>query len=473
MRRTLFHGSLVVFIAALAVSWVTHGTGVVRDDPDRNISIPSELTVPMQVMAAHNNNRIFFRYRWPAEQPGIHHDVLRYEDGQWVRYGRAVPGSEPHGLHEDRVAMMLDDGSVPEFSRYGGYITIGDGIEGMTVEADGDAVEAHPYLGQVRGQDEITKYLPATRSRLGDWSAVEPEATLDALRQAGHFLDLWHWRAQRSNPLDMSDDQFVAEARFGDSGRSGYSTNWDGDNKHPRMMFDPEQVGFRALAWDDVVGGRLGFDDIYYLTEEQAVPFDPDADWQEGDTIPRRLLRPYQGSRADIAVSGQGRWENGFWDVTLTRLLDTGNPLEDKILAHKGMYHVAVSIHRNATGGRWHYVSLPMTLGLDREAEISAPEFQGATPPWDQNWTEMMLFYPGQVSWPHLNSRKHAGADSVRDGVPVKVRHSEAQLAHYGVEAEFRDEIRRQWLLTLLAGVLLIAGFGVALNMLFKKNQGA
>jgi hypothetical protein len=34
-----------------------------------------------------------------------------------------MPGSRPDGLHEDRVAMMLDDGSVPEFGRYGGYIT--------------------------------------------------------------------------------------------------------------------------------------------------------------------------------------------------------------------------------------------------------------------------------------------------------------------------------------------------------------
>jgi hypothetical protein len=84
----------------------------------------------------------------------------------------------------------------------------------------------------------------------------------------------------------------------------------------------------------------------------------------------------------------------------------------------------------------------------------------------------LTLFYPGQVSWPHLNSRQHAGADSIRAGVPVKFRHSEAQLAHYGIEAEFRDVIRRQWLLTMLAGVLLIAGFGVALNMLIKHRQG-
>jgi hypothetical protein len=85
----------------------------------------------------------------------------------------------------------------------------------------------------------------------------------------------------------------------------------------------------------------------------------------------------------------------------------------------------------------------------------------------------VVLFYPGQVSWPHLNSKKHGGADSIKKGVPVKYRHSEIQLAHYGIEAEFADAIRRQWLLTLLAGVLLIAGFGVALNLLLKSRKGA
>ena len=84
----------------------------------------------------------------------------------------------------------------------------------------------------------------------------------------------------------------------------------------------------------------------------------------------------------------------------------------------------------------------------------------------------MTLFYPGQVSWPHLNSAKHGGADSIKKGVPVKYRHTEAQLAHYGVEAEFADAIRRQWLLTMLAGVLLIAGFGIALNLLLSRKQG-
>jgi hypothetical protein len=56
--------------------------------------------------------------------------------------------------------------------------------------------------------------------------------------------------------------------------------------------------------------------------------------------------------------------------------------------------------------------------------------------------------------------------------VPVKYRHSEVQLAHYGVEAEFADAIRRQWLLTMLAGVLLIAGLGIALNLPMQNRQG-
>jgi hypothetical protein len=92
MRQRLLYGSLVVFVAVLAVSWVTHGTGVVQDDPDRNISIPGELTVPLQVMAAHNGRDIFFRYRWPTQQPSIYHDVLRLEGGSGCATARSTAG---------------------------------------------------------------------------------------------------------------------------------------------------------------------------------------------------------------------------------------------------------------------------------------------------------------------------------------------------------------------------------------------
>jgi hypothetical protein len=238
-------------------------------------------------------------------------------------------------------------------------------------------------------------------------------------------------------------------------------------------MLDPDKVGRVALSWDDITQGRLGFDDIYYLSEDIAVPFDPEHDWQEGDVIPRLFLRTPEGSRGAIRPHGEARWADGYWDVTLRRAMDTDSPTDDKAFVDKGTYTVGFAVHRNSTGSRWHYVSLPFSLGLGREAEIVAERFRGATPDWGDSWTEVTLFYPGQVSWPHLRSAQHAGAENIAKGVPVKFRHSEAQLAHYGVEAEFRDPIRTQWLLTMGAGLLLIAGFGVPLNRLIRRNQGA
>jgi hypothetical protein len=466
------YAAVLLFLGALAVSWITHGTGIVRNDPERHIAIPSPLTMPLQVKAAYNDQDMFLRYRWPSPRPGIHHDVLRFQGGKWVVQGEPVPGSEPNGLAEDRLAMMLDDGGVPEFARYGGYIAIGDGITSFSQSADTKAVRAHADLGQRMKQAEVSKYLPATRKVVGDWSALVSEADLAAQRKAGYFLDLWHWRAHRSNPLNISDDQFVAAARFSDTGRSPYATNWNGETKQPRLMLDQSKVGKKSLRWDDIAQKRLGFADVYYLRADQAVAFDPNAGWTEGDTLPRRILAMADKSRGDIAVDGEGRWSDGYWDVTLRRRLDTGNPLEDKVLRDQGAYQVAFSVHREAQQERWHYVSLPVTLGLNRPAGIVAPKFAGAAPDWQQPWSNVTLFYPGQVSWPHLNSAKHAGAENIRLGVPVKYRHSEAQLAHYGVEAEFADAIRRQWLLTLLAGVALIAGFGVSLNLLLQRKQG-
>lgn len=471
-RRAFLYLALVLFAAALGISWITQGHGVVRDTPGARIAIPSPLTVPLEVKAAYNGRDIFFRYRWASPTPGIFHDVLRFEGGKWVVEGRAVPGSQPDGLHEDRVAMMVDDGSVPEFSRYGGYITVGRRLAGFTDEVAGKEVAAHPHLGGKLKQDEPTKYLPATRRSIDDWSSVVPEDELKAQRAAGYFLDLWHWRANRSNPVDLSDDQLVAEARLSDAGKGMFATNWDPEKKLPRLMFDAARAGHAALRWDDIKAGKLTQDSAYALREDLAVPFDANAAWKDGDTLPRRIVRPGDASRADIKVSGKARWVGGYWDVTLARKMDTGNRLEDKIFLDRGVYHVAFAVHRQASGGRWHYVSLPYTVGLGRDADIKAQRFEGDTPAWDQPAKAVTLFYPGQVSWAHINGPKHPGADKVRAGVPVKFRHSELELAHYGVEMEFNDAIRRQWLLTMLAGVLLILAFAVALNAALKTRVG-
>jgi len=452
---------------AFGLAWLFNGQGVIRDDPDRNIAIPDELIVPLQVRAAYNGDRIFFQYRWPAQRPHVIHDIVKYENAKWVTYGEGNPGPEKHGIHEDRVAMMVDDGSVPEFARYGGYITIGQGLDSFSGQITGAALDAHP-LGQKHGV--ITKYLPATRTDASDWSTVVADSRLKAQREAGYFLDLWHWRAGRSNPVGKADDQHVAEDRGSDSGKATFATNWDKEKKQPKYMFNPAKAGKEHLRWDDVGPQRVSFDGDYYLTTDNLVPFDANHPWEDGDVLPRRYLQSGEGSRADIAVEGRGHWQDGYWTVTLARAMDTGNPTEDKVFRDGGTYPVAFAIHRHATGLRWHYVSLPLTVGLDREADFAAARFTGATPSWDQPWHNVKLFYPGQVNWPLLTSTRHAGAEMIRKGIPVRFRHSEEQLTRYGVEAEFMDEIIQQWRFTLLAGLLLFAGLGFGLTVLQKKG---
>jgi len=458
MRKGLLMSSVVIFGGLLVAAWMVHGTGVIKNDPEASISIPDELTSKLQVKASYDGENIWFRYRWPVERPSIFHDVLVYQDGEWVKQAGEEVGPSENFLTEDRVSMMIDDGSVPLFSRYGGYITIGEGLTTFT--------------GVPETDEERTKYLPETRTDPGDFEAMKPESDLETLRKAGYFIDLWQWRSSRSNPNSVGDDGLVSAERSGDKGTGPYTTNWDKALNQPKVMFDPAIVPGGALNIDDVIGGVITQDDTYALTPAVAVPFDPTLAWKNGDTIPRRMLREVSGSRGDVVEPTVARWEDGFWDVTLVRKMDTGNTLDDKIFREGGSYDLAFAVFRNASTMRWHYVSLPTSLGLGQPAELQAVKFAGDEPAWDQPWYETTVFYPGQVSWPLLtNPEKHPGADKIAERVPVKFRHNPEQLAAYGVEIEFADQIKRQWFLTLLASLGLIAALGFNINLLMTRKE--
>ena len=70
-------------------------------------------------------------------------------------------------------------------------------------------------------------------------------------------------------------------------------------------MLNPEKTGRRALNWDDLIQRELSFDDVDFISEAAAVPFDAGCAWYECNGIPRRLLRAGDGSNADIKVAGK------------------------------------------------------------------------------------------------------------------------------------------------------------------------
>ena len=133
------------------------------------------------------------------------------------------------------------------------------------------------------------------------------------------------WRVNRSAPVGMADDGYVLEYRNFDEGKNPFFLGiWISKTMTPLNMFDATKVGAKALRAEDI-GNPAKPGAI--IKEANAVPFDPNAGWKEGDILPGRLISrtDAKGSAADNDAS-LGTWKNGTYTLVWRRKLDTGHP---------------------------------------------------------------------------------------------------------------------------------------------------
>ncbi len=420
MRRPLTLGLTLLIMTGLLFFALAqdYSPAEFRTGDDPFVSIPMDMTTELKVKVAFNGEDIYWLFE--TASPGYWlHDMSVFRDGAWAREGGSRVGPHPNGIYEDRITFLVDPGTVQGFANQGCYVTCHDGSRFLSNQLASDDIRAHPMLGEAMGRSDLRKYI--LDSRDGEnwwdaaWDAVKSQEVLDHLREVGVFLDFWHWRAHRGNPIGVSDDQYVLHYRNNDGTRSAFTANWDAENSRPAFMFDESKVGFAALDWERMLARGYGQqNDLYYLTEDTAVPFDPDRDWQANDVIPRIILRQPQGAQA--AITADGKWADGVWQVELKRAMNTGFPTVDHSLEMGRTYNVGFAVHKNATGSRWHYISHPYRVGIGVPADIMAMPFVTATPNWDDiDWTVVPMFYPAQVTWQWLvDEDVHKGAEAVR-----------------------------------------------------------
>jgi hypothetical protein len=333
--------------------------------------------IEVTFQAAYDEENLYLRFQWPTQfdRPGQMHDYIRYTGEGWEFYGGprsrgTVRAGEEPPLYEDRLSIMIDDGSVPNFAQQGCWLTCHTSMRDMPDAPSSDAVKAHPFFGEKLGESDIRKYLPG--SRTGDslaWDAPKSEEEIAELKEQGQFLELMQWRAHRSNPVNMADDGYVLEYRLFDEGKNPFSWNVDRKTMIPKFMFDEAKVGMKAITVDDIGDVSKPY---AMIREENAAPYDPEAGWQEGDVLPGRLL-----SREDAKESAadnddvRGTWENSVWTVTWTRPLDTGNA-DDKALSEGNVYNIGLAVHDDNVTTRFHFVSFPFTLGIGTDADVKA-----------------------------------------------------------------------------------------------------
>ncbi|GIK24577.1 MAG: hypothetical protein BroJett006_08230 [Betaproteobacteria bacterium] len=328
--------------------------------------------VDLNVQAAYDDKNAYLRFQWKTEskeRPGIDYPGRRFDGKEWVAYGAprlnaaAVSGKTPP-VYEDRMSVMLDDGKVPGFANQGCWLTCHEGERDLN-PATKDEVAANALMKALKKGD-VRKYLPATRTNPSDWKSGKSLEEIARIKASGGFLDLMQWRAHRSNPVGGADDGFVLEYRNFDAGKNHFAANWDAAKKQPKFMYDPAKFGAKAL-----VAGDYGKKEQFLIKGENAVPFDPNAGWKEGDILPQYVLSAEDAAGSAKDNKGFGTWRDGMWTVVMVRPLALANP-DDKALKPGGVYNVGFAVHDNNVTSRGHHVSYVKTLGIGAKADIVA-----------------------------------------------------------------------------------------------------
>lgn len=328
--------------------------------------------VELKVQAAYDDKNAYLRFQWKTQNPypGSEHQYLRYDGKEWKVYGfpkldKVVQDGAQPGIYEDRMSIMIDDGKVPGFAQQGCWLTCHNGQRDMPAQFTKEEVAANALLTAIKKND-VRKYLPETRTDPSDWKTGKPVEEIAKIKAAGGFVDLIQWRAHRSYPAGMADDGYVLEFRLSDAGKDMFGGNADRATHQPKFMWDEKKVGYKSITAEQLRKG-----DHFLVREQNAVPFDPNAGWKEGDMIPDYLVsrEDAKGSAADNNAIAS--WKDGLWTVVVIRPLGLANA-DDKALKAGGVYNVGFATHDDNITTRGHFVSYVKTLGLGAKADIQA-----------------------------------------------------------------------------------------------------
>lgn len=348
------------------------GNNIVKGGPLEPMPVPGKSGYKeLSVQAAYDAKNMYLRYEWKTDNPypGTEHQYLRFDGKDWKVWGfpkldKVVQEGKQPGIYEDRMSIIIDDGKVAGFEKQGCWLTCHDGQRDMPKQFTKEEIAANPLMTATKKND-LRKYLPDSRNDPSDWKTGKTVEELAKIKADGKFVDLIQWRGHRSDPVGMADDGYVLEWRLFDAGKNMFDSNADKATHAPKYMWDAKKLGFKSITADSQA--RRG--KLYLVRDQNAVPFDPNAGWKEGDMVP-----DYFTSRADAQGSAadnntMASWNDGKWTVVLTRPLGLTNA-DDKTLKAGGVYNVGFAIHDDNITTRGHQVSFVKTLGLGAKTKV-------------------------------------------------------------------------------------------------------
>lgn len=97
-----------------------------------------QATIELAAQLAYDDANAYFRFQWKTlnDYPGEAHPFNRFTGEGWKHHGYpkldqvVQDGSQP-GIYEDRLSMLIDDGSVPNYAALGCWLSCHDGQRDM------------------------------------------------------------------------------------------------------------------------------------------------------------------------------------------------------------------------------------------------------------------------------------------------------------------------------------------------------
>lgn len=317
---------------------------------------------------AHDDEFLYIKTSWApqAEKAGRMHDMFQWDGEKWNSYGYDRVRNPENPLYEDRLSLMIDDGSVEQFEQQGCFMSCHAGERDLE-PATKEQVLALDVIGaNGMKKSDIRKYLPESRTDGNSWDKPKSQEEIDNLKLLGQFVDLMQWRSTRSAGTASADDGNVFEYRNGDSGKSVFTWNMDKKAGVPKYMYDVDVMGFYAIERSD---NEDLSKDITLIEGVNTMPYD-ESKIKPGQLIQGRYLRAAEGSAGanyGNAVS-YFNTETKRYTVIFKRKLDTGFPADDKVMKEGGTYNFNVAIHDDSSTTRFHFVSFPFNLGIGEGA---------------------------------------------------------------------------------------------------------
>ncbi len=141
------------------------------------------------------------------------------------------------------------------------------------------------------------------------------------MNKSGETLDVWHWKAARTNPTGYAEDKHWVDLTAADR------VTYEGETVL-RTRLPDEGSGFASDNKEADLPKSMHKNDpganVDFLFEADAITFDPNASWKDGATIPGYIVKKGTGSRADVIA--KATYSNGTWVVEFQRSLVTNNP---------------------------------------------------------------------------------------------------------------------------------------------------